>query len=93
MFFSRFVDLKQSPALHVQCKSVVEALAHVIPMEFKESLIISAILTIFGMYGTINKHADVFRGIMKILSYSYSLIFFLHRRIVRCQLNARLVEN
>ena len=92
MFFSRFVDLKQSSALHVQSKSIVTALAHVIPMDFKESLIFSAILTIFGMYGTINKHADVFRGIMKILSYSYSLIF-LHRRIVGCQLNARLVEN
>jgi hypothetical protein len=76
MFFSRFVDLKQSLPLLVQCKSIVAAFAHIIPMEFKESPVFSAILTIFGMYGTINKHADIFRGIMKILSYSYSLIFF-----------------
>jgi hypothetical protein len=66
MFFSRFVDLKQSSALLVQCKSIVAAFAHVKPMEFKESSEFSAILMIPGMYGTINKHADVFREIMKI---------------------------
>jgi hypothetical protein len=61
-------------------------------MEFKESSIFSAILTFPGMYGTINKLADVFRVILKIFSNLIQVIFF-KGRIVRYQLNVRLVEN